>query len=296
MQARDSNSFKKNFKKRGEEVYPDKNLDFKELKEKAKEIRRDIIRSITEAGSGHPGGSLSCADIMTALFFSTMTHDSGKPSLPERDRFILSKGHAAPTLYACLARTGYLHEEELLTLRKLKSRLQGHPSRLDLPIIECSSGSLGQGLGVAAGMALASKIDNRNNSIFCLMGDGEQDEGAVWEAVMFSKKYKLDNLCAIIDENRFQLDGPTSKIMDLSPIHKKYKSFGWRVIKVDGHNIRKLVKAFHKFKRLRGRGQPVLVIAKTVKGKGVSFMENNDEWHGKAPTKQEAEKALAELK
>jgi transketolase len=267
----------------------------RDIRLKAKEIRKDIINMIDAAGSGHPGGSLSSADIVATLFFSAMKHDPKNPHWAERDRFVLSKGHCAPVLYAVLAECGYIPKEELLTLRKPESRLQGHPGKAELPMLEASTGSLGQGLSISVGMALASKLDKRSNSIYCLMGDGEQQEGSVWEAAMSASQYKLDNLCAIIDVNGLQISGTTKQIMNVQPLAEKYKSFGWKVIEVNGHSIWPLLFAFRRFRWARGGHKPVLILARTIKGKGVAFMENKLEWHGRAPSKQETHEALKEL-
>ena len=265
----------------------------KDLKLIANDIRKDTISMTYHAQSGHPGGSLSSAEILTVLYFRVMNHDSKKPFWEDRDRFVLSKGHGCPALYAALSRARYLPANELLTLRKIDSRLQGHPSKADLPILEASTGSLGQGLGIAVGLALASKLDRRENRIYCLMGDGEQNEGEIWESAMAAAHYHLDNLCAILDHNYLQIDGDTRKIMNTDPIDKKYESFGWHVIKVDGHNIKQLLHAFEKARHVKNK--PTIIIASTVKGKGVSFMENQAGWHGKAPNKEQAEQAISEL-
>ncbi|MBN2141770.1 transketolase [Candidatus Woesearchaeota archaeon] len=269
--------------------------DISELKEDAKLIRADIIRMVEASGSGHPGGSLSSADIMATLFFNEMRHDPKNPEWPDRDRFILSKGHCTPVLYATLARAGYIPKEEIYTFRKLKSRLQGHPGKEELPLLEASTGSLGQGLSVSVGMALAAKLDKRPISVYCLMGDGEQQEGMVWEAAMSASHFKLDNLCAIVDVNKMQLSGTTEQVMNIEPLAKKYKAFGWRVIRVNGHRIKSLLWAFRFFKWCRGWNKPVVILADTIKGKGVGFMEGRVEWHGQAPNKQEALLALKDI-
>lgn len=265
----------------------------RELKLMANDIRKDIINMIYLAGSGHPGGSLSSADILSALYFSVMKHDSNVPNAPDRDRFVLSKGHACPALYATLARAGYIPHEELKTLRKLNSRLQGHPSKADLPILEASTGSLGQGLGMAVGMALGLKLDVKSSRVYCLMGDGEQNEGEIWESAMAASHYHLDNLCGILDNNYLQIDGNTKTVMNTDPLNEKYKAFGWHVIKIDGHDMNKILKAFKDAKNVKGK--PTLILARTTKGKGVSFMEDKAEWHGKAPNKEQAEQALSDL-
>ncbi|MBN1792062.1 transketolase [Candidatus Woesearchaeota archaeon] len=269
----------------------------KELREKAKEIRSNIITMLEASGSGHPGGSLSSADVMATLFFRVMRHDLRNPSWDERDRFVLSKGHCAPVLYATLASAGYIPKEELLTLRKLNSRLQGHPGMIELPILEASTGSLGQGLSISVGIALAAKMDKKSHSVFCLMGDGEQQEGMVWEAVMSAKQFRLDNLCAIVDANKIQLSGSTRDVIDVETLTRKYRAFGWRVIRVNGHSIPSLLLAFKLFEwnKMMNRGKPFAIIADTIKGKGVSFMEGKVEWHGKAPNSDEASRALKEI-
>ena len=267
--------------------------DISFLKEKAKEIRKSIVSMITEAKSGHPGGSLSATDILTALYFSEMNIDPANPKMEGRDRFVLSKGHAAPAIYATLAERGYFSKDELLTLRKFGSRLQGHPDMKKLPGIEISTGSLGQGLSVANGMALNAKIFNENYRTFIVLGDGEVQEGQIWEAAMTAAHYKLDNLCAFLDSNNLQIDGNVTEIMGVEPLDKKWEAFGWNVIKIDGHNFEEILSALEKAKECKDK--PTMILAKTVKGKGVSFMENVCGFHGVAPTAEELEKALAEL-
>ena len=247
---------------------------------------------LCEAGSGHPGGSLSAADIIAALYFRIMKHDPENPGWPDRDRFIMSKGHAVPIVYAAMARTGYFPVDELMTLRKLNSRLQGHPSVKDLPGLEASTGSLGQGLSIGLGMALASRLDGRDNAVYVMLGDGEIQEGQVWEAAMSAAHYRLDNVVAILDRNGYQLDGSTGEIMNVDPVVDKWKAFGWRVLDIDGHNMQQVV---HALEAAREPGRPTIIVAHTVKGKGVSFMENNNEYHGKAPSPEEMERALKEL-
>lgn len=264
----------------------------KSLEEKAGKIRRHIINMIYEAGSGHPGGSLSCVDILTALYFYTMHHDPLKPSWTERDRFVLSKGHAAPALYAVLAEAGYFPIEELQTLRKMGSMLQGHPDN-GVPGVEVSSGSLGQGLSIACGIALAGKLDRKNYRIYTLLGDGECDEGQIWEAAILASHYKLDRLTAIIDRNGLQIDGPTEKIMCLEPLAGKWKAFGWHVIDIDGNKMAEIATALDEAKSISGK--PTVIIAHTFKGKGVSFMEWINAFHGKALSKEEVKIALQEL-
>ena len=269
-------------------------MTHKELEKMACQIRRDIIMMLAEAGSGHPGGALSSADIMTALYFSVLRHNPQKPDWDMRDRFILSKGHICPVQYACLARTGYFPVEELITLRKLHSRLQGHPGKdKGLPGIEVSSGSLGQGLSIAVGIALGFKLDDKVQRVYCLMGDGELDEGQIWEAAMAAAHYHLSNLCGIVDNNELQIDGAVEKVMGLMPLPEKWWSFGWNVIEIDGHKMKEILKAFEKAKKEKSK--PTVIIAHTIKGKGISFMENVASWHGKAPTREEADQALGEL-
>jgi len=267
----------------------------KELEEIARRIRFDIIKMTYNAGSGHPGGSLSIVEILTSLFFHHLNHNPKNPHWEERDRVILSKGHACPALYSALAEAGYFPRNELWSLRKLGSRLQGHPA-LDrhLPGIEVSTGSLGQGLSIAVGMAIAGKhLDNSSWRVFTVLGDGEIQEGQVWEAFMSAGHYKLDNLVAIIDNNDLQIDGFVCDVMNIHPIPEKLSSFGWRVMPVDGHSIPAIVKALYDAKKVKGL--PTAIIAKTIKGKGVSFMENKAEWHGKAPKREEALNAVKEL-
>lgn len=267
--------------------------DIRLLRQKANLIRRHVLRMIFAAGSGHPGGSLSYADILAALYFKIMNHRSQDPQWEDRDRLVLSKGHAAPAYYAALAESGYFPVSELITLRKLGSRLQGHPSRNKTPGVEMSTGSLGQGLSVANGMALAAKLDKRSYRIFCLCGDGEMQSGQIWEAAMLGAHYKLDNVTAFLDRNRLQIDGPTETIMSIEPIAKKWDAFGWNVIEIDGHDMRQILDACDMTKEIKGK--PTMIIAHTVKGKGVSFMENSVPFHGKAPTEDELRRGLREL-
>lgn len=264
-----------------------------ELTEHAKRIRQHIVKMTNIAGSGHPGGSLSAVEILTCLFFKIMKHNPKDPSWPDRDRFILSKGHAAPALYAVLAESGYFPIEELWTLRKLGSRLQGHPSMTSTPGVEMSTGSLGHGLAVANGMALAAKLDRKLHRIYVLCGDGEMDVGEVWESAMLAAHYKLDNLIMYLDRNMLQLDGPTEKIMSLEPLADKWRAFGWNVQEIDGHNMREIMLATQHASQFHGK--PSVIICHTVKGKGVSFMEGSLQFHGKAPNKDECTKALEEL-
>ena len=263
------------------------------LEEMAKTLRRHIIAMTAEAGSGHPGGSLSAADIVTALYFRVLNHRPADHHWAERDRFVLSKGHAAPLLYAALAESGYFPVKELLTLRKLGSRLQGHADRTCTPGIEMSTGSLGQGLSFGIGIALAARLNSQSYRVYVLMGDGECDEGQVWEAAMAAAHFKIDNLTAIIDHNNQQIDGWNWEVMNLEPLGDKWRSFGWHVIEIDGHDFNQILAAFEQAKSVKE--QPTVIIAHTIKGKGVSFMENNLEFHGRAPTPEEAERALREL-
>lgn len=269
------------------------NVDQKRLNETALAVRRNIIRSIYAAGSGHPGGSLSAVEIMTALYFEKMKVDPQNPKWEDRDRFILSKGHAAPVLYAVLAEKGFFPREELLKLRHTGAMLQGHPDMKGTPGVEMSTGSLGQGFSTSIGMALGAKLDQRSSRIYVLLGDGEVQEGIVWEAAMAAAHYQLDNLTAFLDYNGLQIDGHTDEVMNINPITDKWKSFGWNVVVIDGHDYDQIFDALEKAER--AKNQPTMIIAKTVKGKGVSFMENQAGWHGNAPKKEEAEKALEEL-
>jgi len=282
-------------------------MQAQQLTEIANELRIWIIEMLTEAKSGHPGGSLSAIDLVTALFFHEMKgitpeQKSGVPTPgplpPHRDRFVLSKGHAVPALYAVLAKQGWIAVEELKTLRKTGSRLQGHPDRVRMPIVEASTGSLGQGLSVAQGIALGLKTEHPEARVFCLLGDGETQEGQIWEAAMSAPKFELSNLCAILDSNNGQIDGPVSQVMPLEPIADKWRAFGWHVIEIEGHNMTQIIQALKLSRDLHQQGgkKPVFILAKTIKGKGVSFMENNIAWHGVVPTLAEAEKAIQELK
>ena len=264
-----------------------------ELEQRACDMRIDIVRMIAEAGSGHPGGSLSCTDILTALYFGgVMDHDPEQPKWEDRDRFVLAKGHAAPALYAALAHAGYFPREELKTLRKLGTRLQGHPDCNLCPGVEVSTGSLGQGLSIAAGMAAGRKLAGKPQRVFCLLGDGECEEGQVWEAMMFANQYHLDNLCVIIDWNGLQIDGLCKDVMCAEPIDEKVKAFGFDVVTVDGNDFDQLESAFDAFHKST---KPFCILMKTVKGKGVSFMENECGWHGKATNPEEYKTAMAEL-
>lgn len=265
----------------------------KRLEEKARDIRRHIIRMIGAAGSGHPGGSLSAADIVTALYFEVLRLDPQRPGWPGRDRFVLSKGHAAPVLYAALAKRGFFPVEDLLSLRRLGSPLQGHPDMKHLPGVEMSTGSLGQGLSAANGMALAAKLDGRDYRVYALLGDGEIQEGMIWEAAMAAAHYRLDNVTVFLDHNGFQIDGPVREVMSPEPVVDKWRAFGWDVQVIDGHNMSEILQAVEKARAVKGK--PQMIVAETVKGKGVSFMENRVEWHGVAPKPDDVERALAEL-
>jgi transketolase len=264
-----------------------------EMEAMAKKLRRHIVAMIGKAGSGHPGGSLSAVEILTALYFKLMRHKPIDPQWPDRDRFILSKGHAAPALYAVLAECGYFPVEELMTLRQMDSRLQGHPDCTVTPGVEISSGSLGQGLSFALGVALAGRLDRQDYRVYVLLGDGECDAGQVWEAAMATAHYSVDNLTAVVDRNDLQLDGWTRAVMDLDPFASKWQAFGWKAIEVNGHSLPELLAAFKEARRVKG--QPTVIVAHTVKGKGVSFMENNNDFHGRAPNAIEIEIALKEL-
>jgi transketolase len=270
-----------------------KKRDIPFLRKQAKLVRVEILKMLTLAGSGHTGGSLSAADIVTALYFSKMRYKPDDPGWKERDRFILSKGHAAPLLYAVLAMAGYFDRSVLKTLRKLGSPLQGHPCSRVLPGVEISTGSLGQGLSVSNGMAIGLKMDNLSSRVYCLLGDGEIQEGQVWEAAMTAAHYKLDNLCAIVDLNGLQIDGPVSKIKAIEPVASKWSAFGWNVTDIDGHDIKEILEALDGAETVKGR--PSVILAHTIKGKGVSFFEGKVEYHGISPTPEELEKALEEI-
>jgi transketolase len=272
--------------------------DVARLRAIARDCRVQIIRMLTHAGSGHPGGSLSVIDILTTLYFNRMRYDARRPDWPERDRLVLSKGHCVPALYCVMATAGFFPESELITLRKLGSPLQGHPDRMALPGIEAATGSLGQGLSVAIGMALGLRLAASRARVYCIVGDGEIQEGQVWEAAMSAPKlgqpdHPLDNLCVILDYNKIQLDSFVTKILDLEPVIDKWKGFGWPVLEIDGHDIAQIDKALDQAEAIRGK--PPFIVAHTVKGKGVSFMENDPEWHGKAPKPAEAIRAIREI-
>lgn len=267
--------------------------DIKELEEKAKEVRKGIIEEVYSNKSGHPGGSLSITDIMTVLYFNQMKIDEKNPKWEDRDRLVLSKGHCSPALYSCLANRGFFGIETLKTFRNINSNLQGHPDMNKVPGVDMTSGSLGQGLSSANGMAIAGKLDNKDYRVYCILGDGEIEEGQVWEAAMASSKYKLDNLCVIVDNNNLQIDGTIEEVMSSYPIDEKFKSFGFQVINIDGHNIQEIIDAFDVAKNVKEK--PTCMIAKTIKGKGVSFMENQVGWHGKAPNEEQYRLAIKNL-
>jgi len=267
--------------------------DHKGLNEIANVIRKDIVSMICKSKSGHPGGSLSAVEILTALYFDQMNIDPTNPKMEDRDRFVLSKGHAAPALYATLAERGYFEKEELNKLRKLGSMLQGHPDMKKIPGVEMSTGSLGQGFSVACGMAMAAKLDNAPWNVYALLGDGEVQEGIIWEAAMSAAHYKLDNMIAFLDYNGLQIDGEVESVMSINPIEDKFRTFGWNVITIDGHDFDQIFAALDMAKDTVDK--PTMIIAKTVKGKGVSFMENQASWHGSAPSEEQLEQALSEL-
>lgn len=268
-----------------------------ELAQISNDLRVSIIDMIEEARSGHPGGSLSAIDVITALWFHEMRGVDPKNLAADRDRFILSKGHGVPALYAVLAKKGFIEADDLKTLRKTGSRLQGHPDRVRMPIVEASTGSLGQGLSVAQGMAMSLRLDGKASRVFCLIGDGETQEGQIWEAAMSAPKFGLSNLCVILDANNGQIDGAVSDVMPIEPIADKWRAFGWHVIDLDGHDMSAILAAFREAREMQDKGskKPVFVIARTVKGKGVSFMEHKIEWHGVAPKADEAQRAREEI-
>jgi len=268
--------------------------NIKELQKIANNIRIGIIEAVYGAKSGHPGGALSIADILTVLYFNEMNINPKEPNSKSRDRLVLSKGHASPALYSTLAERGYFPKEDLKRFRKIDSNMQGHPDMNKVPGVDMTTGSLGQGLSSANGMAMSSKLDKEGFKIYCILGDGEIEEGQIWEAAMTSAHYKLDNLCVIVDNNDLQIDGSIKNVMSPYPIDKKFESFGFNVLKVDGHNIEELISAFKTFKNTKGK--PTAIIANTIKGKGVSFMENEVSWHGKAPSDEEYAQAIRELK
>lgn len=268
--------------------------DEKELRKIANDVRIDIINEVYSAKSGHTGGALSIADILTVLYFNQMNINPEMPESNLRDRLVLSKGHASAALYAVLAERGFINKEDLKTFRKLGSNLQGHPDMEKVPGVDMSTGSLGQGLSIANGMAIASKMDNLGCRVYCILGDGEIEEGQIWEAAMTSNKYELDNLCVILDNNGLQIDGKVEEVKALDCLYSKWESFGFNVIPCDGHNIEMLIDSFEKARQTKG--QPSIIIARTVKGKGVPFMENKAEWHGKAPNDEQYERAMMALK
>jgi transketolase len=267
--------------------------NIEQLEETARKLRIKILRMIYTAGSGHPGGSLSAIDILVVLYNNIMKHYPLDPHWKERDRFILSKGHVCPALYAVLAECGYFPSEELNNLRKFGSMLQGHPAMEKTPGVEVSTGSLGQGLSIATGIALGARSNADKFRIYCLMGDGETQEGQIWEAAMTAGHYQLDNLCGIVDCNKLQIDGRVANVMSIEPLADKWRAFNWHVIEIDGHNLAQIYNAFHE--AIAYKGKPTVILANTIKGKGVSFMENNAGWHGVAPNKEQLEQALVEL-
>ncbi|EHP88205.1 Transketolase domain protein [Geobacter metallireducens RCH3] len=261
-----------------------------QLQEKARQLRVDIVKTLHKSQSGHTGGSLSAIDMVTALYFQVMKHNPADPAWPGRDRFVLCKGHAAPALYVALAEAGYFPKEDLMTLRRLGSHLQGHPDSKQTPGVEVCTGSLGQGLSMANGMALGLRLDGSSSRVYALLGDGELQEGQVWEAAMAAGHYKLDNLCALVDVNRLQIDGEVAKVMAVEPVTDKFRAFGWNVIDIDGHDMGAIVTALGQ--AAEAKGKPTVIVARTVKGKGVSFFENKASYHGVAPSDEELPKAL----
>jgi transketolase len=264
-----------------------------ELSETARQVRADVLTMLNRVASGHTGGSLSAVEMLTSLYCATMNHDPKNPKWEDRDRFVLSKGHAAPALYSILARCGYFDPEEFKSFRRLGGSLQGHPDMNTTPGVEISTGSLGQGLSIANGMAIGLKLDKKKARVYVLMGDGEIEEGQIWEAAMSAAHYKIDNLCALLDHNGLQIDGTVKEIMNIEPVADKWRAFGWHVFEVDGHDMEAILDAFHKADKIKGK--PSIIICKTIKGKGVSFFENKVEYHGVAPTDEELEEALKEL-
>ena len=267
--------------------------EVKELENMAKEVRKGIIEAVYHAQSGHPGGSLSVADILTVLYFNELNIDENNSKWEDRDRFVLSKGHCSPALYSCLANRGFFPVEDLKTFRNIDSYLQGHPDMKKIPGVDMTTGSLGQGLSAAVGMAIAGKMDNKSYRVYSVLGDGEIEEGQIWEAAMSANKYHLDNLCVIVDNNNLQIDGTIEEVMSPYPIDEKFRSFGFEIIKIDGHNMQEILDAFDVAKHVKGK--PVCIIAKTVKGKGISFMENQVGWHGKAPNEEQYKMAMEEI-
>lgn len=272
----------------------DKKIEIKNLEDISKNIRKNIVEMVYSASSGHPGGSLSITDILTVLYFHEMNVNINNTKDEDRDRLVLSKGHCSPALYAVLAEKGYFPKEDLKTFRKIDSYLQGHPDMKKIPGVDMSSGSLGQGLSVSNGMALAGKLDKKDYRVYCVMGDGEIEEGEVWEAAMTSSHYKLDNLCVIVDNNNLQIDGKINEVMSPYPIDKKFESFGFNVININGHDFNEIITALETAKKIKEK--PTVIIAKTIKGKGISYMENEASWHGKAPNEEQYNIAIEELK
>ena len=268
-------------------MYDSKINNCEELRKIAKSIRKNIVEMVYEAQSGHPGGALSVTDILTVLYFNQMNISASEPKKEDRDRLVLSKGHASAALYATLAEKGFFEKEKLMSFRKVDGELQGHPDMNKVIGVDMTTGSLGQGLSAANGMALAGKLDKKDFRVYCIVGDGEIQEGQIWEACMSASHYKLDNLCVIVDNNNLQIDGHVDEVMNVYPLREKFESFGFEVFEVDGHNIEELIEVFEKAKNIKE--SPVAIIAKTIKGKGVSFMENQVKWHGKAPNKEEFE-------
>lgn len=264
-----------------------------QLQKMTKTVRKEIIEQVYKAQSGHPGGSLSIADILTVLYFNELNIDPKNPKWDNRDRVVLSKGHCSPALYSCLANRGFFEIKELEEFRSIEGKLQGHPDMNKVVGVDMTTGSLGQGLSAANGMAIAAKLDKKNYRVYCILGDGEIEEGQIWEAAMASSKYKLDNLCVVIDNNNLQIDGTIGEVMNSYPIDEKFKSFGFQVINIDGHNIEEIIKSFEVAKNIKDR--PTCIIAKTIKGKGISFMENEVQWHGKAPNEEQYKQAIKEL-
>lgn len=264
-----------------------------QLQKMAKTVRKEIVEQVYKAQSGHPGGSLSIADILTVLYFNELNIDPKNPKWDNRDRVVLSKGHCSPALYSCLANRGFFEIKELEEFRSIEGKLQGHPDMNKVVGVDMTTGSLGQGLSAANGMAIAAKLDKKNYRVYCILGDGEIEEGQIWEAAMASSKYKLDNLCVVIDNNNLQIDGTIGEVMNSYPIDEKFKSFGFQVINIDGHNIEEIIKSFEVAKNIKDR--PTCIIAKTIKGKGISFMENEVQWHGKAPNEEQYKQAIKEL-
>ena len=268
-------------------------MEIQELKKIGNEIRKNIIEEVYSAQSGHPGGALSCADILTVLYFNEMKIKKEEPNWEDRDRFVLSKGHASPAIYGTLAEYGFFDKEALKTFRKIDSFLQGHPDKNKVPGVDMTTGSLGQGLSAANGMAMMGKLNNKNYRVYCLVGDGEIEEGQIWEAAMTSSHFKLDNLCLIVDNNTLQIDGNVENVMNVNPIGEKFKSFGFEVIEIDGHNYEEIKYALEKAKTIKEK--PTAIIAHTIKGKGISFMENQVGWHGKTPNEEQYKLAMQEL-